>query len=968
MKTLRKANSHQRRPAVRRLSVEPLESRWLLDGEAVGTAVPPPPPPFELEKFSSTAELEQYLIDDALVRFDGLFGQPGWPYWWWWRSGGVLGGDTDGEVTPGHSETNTQVAGVDEGDLVETDGDYLYVLSGQQLVIIDALPAEEMSVTARIHFDSDPFAQYLMGERLTVLSHAYVEGGESWWGDSGGPFVGDIDIAMPFFYRTELVATVFDVSDRSAPALLQETRLDASHVDSRAIGNLVYLVTSSGFGLPAPDLNCTPPFDPTAGKPLDPNATCVYETRDAYLARISGQVLELGLPHYSAVDAGGVATSGLLTQPEEFYRPIVDNPWNLLSVVVIDVGDDASTGPAFSTSIPTDYASQIYASTESLYIANPVWRPDQVDGTATLLLKFDLNALDRRVDLSAMGEVPGRLLNQFSLDEHEGYLRIATTRGWGPDTENRVLVLAQTDESLDVVGRSENIGAGEQIFAVRFQGDRAFVVTFLRIDPLFALDLSDPEHPRSAGELEIPGFSNYLHPLGESHLIGIGRNADPASGRVEELQVSLFDVSSLDQPSITDRDSIETADWAYSEATDNHHAVGYYPEHGVLAIPVSSGEWTMEDRDGDGIKESNLYQPRTELWVWRIDPSSNGEQAVALLGRIEHDSYVRRSVRIGDTLYSISDSEVKAQAILDPSSQLGAVYFGQEDAGIGVFIPSADDPDVAEALEHPEQAAPQVVKVLVGDSNWKGDFVDWLEQDAADASTSRVVGLAGINQIKLVFSEDVQVSPSDLNIRGRDGRIYSWYGFEYNAQIATATWTIGPITADELTITLADAVRDLGRSQLDGNSDGQAGGAFAVTIGILPGDTDRNGAVELADLNAVRGGFGATGVGLSGDVNADERIDLSDLNLVRNNFGQSLTISATPLSDSTDSFGATTVFDVGGVHIVRQNARAPVDQRSTARAAATDLLFAKVSISDNWGATDRIPLIGRRLPRAAARN
>ncbi|MDZ4780428.1 MAG: beta-propeller domain-containing protein [Planctomycetia bacterium] len=961
MKTFLKANS--RRPA-RRLSVEPLESRWMLDGDSNGTAVPPPP--VELEKFSSTAELEQYLIDDALVRFDGLFGQPGWPYGWWWRSGGVFG-DTPGEVAPGHSETNTQVAGVDEGDLVETDGDYLYVLSGQQLVIIDALPAEDMSVASRVHFEGQPFAQYLMGERLTVLSHAYVDGGESWWGASGGPFVGAVDIAMPFFYRTELVATVFDVSDRAAPTLLQETRLDASHVDSRAIGNLVYLVTSSGFGLPAPELNCTPPFDPTAGKPIDPNSTCVYETRDAYLTRISGQVLELGLPHYSAVDADGDVTTGLLTQPEEFYRPIVENPWNLMSVVVIDAGDDASTGPVFSTSIPTDYASQIYASTDSLYVANPVWRPDQVDGTATLLLKFDLNAEERRVDLSAVGEVPGRLLNQFSLDEHKGYLRIATTRGWGPDTENRVLVLEQTDESLDVVGRSENIGAGEQIFAVRFQGDRAFVVTFLRIDPLFALDLSDPKNPRRAGELEIPGFSNYLHPLGDSHLIGIGRNADPVTGRVQELQVSLFDVSSLDQPSITDRDSVETADWAYSEATDNHHAVGYYPEHGVLAIPISSGEWSMEDRDGDGIKESNLYQPRTELWVWRIDPSSGGEQAVALLGRIEHDSYVRRSVRIGDTLYSISDSEVKAHAILDPASQLGALYFGQEDAGIGVFHPATDDPDVALSLEHPELAAPQVVKVLVGDSNWQGEFIDLLEQGAADTSTSPVVGLAGINQIKLVFSEEVQISPSDLVVRGRDGKTYSWYGFEYNAQIATATWTFGPMATDELSITLADAVRDLGRSQLDGDSDGQAGGAFATTIGILPGDADRSGAIEVADLNTVRNGFGAIGVGLLGDVNADDRIDLNDLNLVRNNFGQSLTIAAAPFSAPTGSTLDVTGFDVGKYHIVRWNTTATGEPSSTVRAAATDVLFNQVPLSDTWMATDRVSLIGLKLPRAARR-
>lgn len=872
MNSLRTQTSRGFRRGVQRRTVEWLESRRLLS----------------VDKFGSEAELEQFLVDDALVRYQGLFGQPGWPNWWWGREGGppVLG-DGDTGAVPGHSETNVQVSGVDEGDLVETDGDFLYVLSGQQLVIADALPAEEMAVSARVNFDGFPFAEYLMGDRLTVLSHEYVDGGMPWWGIPGGPM---IDVASPFFFRTELVVTVFDVADRAAPTVVQETRLDATHVDSRAIGNLLYLVTSGGFGLPAPELTCTPPFDPTDPTKIDPNMTCVYETQDEYLARIEGEVIELGMPHYTSQGSDGVPVTGLLTEASEVYRPLVAPAWNLLSIVVIDTSDDTSPGPEFATSLPTDYASQIYASTENLYVANPTWRPDATDGEAALLLKFQLDPVARRVDLSAWGEAPGRLLNQFSIDEHEGYLRVATTQGWGPTAANRVVVFAQNGESLEIVGQSDDFAVGEQIFAVRFQGDRAFVVTFLRIDPLFALDLSDPRNPRLAGELEVPGFSNYLQPVGETDLIGIGRNADEF-GRVEELQVSLFDVADLNQPALKDRDSVDAADWAYSEATENHHAVGYFPEYGVLAIPVSSAEWVQEDRDGDGVAETSIYRPRTELWVWRIDSAADGEEAVQPLGRIEHDSYVRRSVRIGDILYSISDVEIKAHQILDPTVQLGALYYGQDDVGVGVFEPSPDDHDAQRAIEFPETTAPQVVEVSVANSQWNGKFVDWLDSNV-DASAGQTVGFTGVDQIKVVFSEDVDVSPSDLIVTGRDGRTVPWYGFDYDAQVATATWTFGAMDADQLTIRLSDAVRDLARTRLDGDSDGQAGGAFQAVIDLLPGDIDRNGAVDLADLNAVRNGFGTDGVGLTGDVNADGRIDLNDLNVVRNHFGAT---DSTPL-------------------------------------------------------------------------
>src|SRR5690606_5418097 len=154
------------------------------------------------------------------------------------------------------------------------------------------------------------------------------------------------------------------------------------------------------------------------------------------------------------------------------------------------------------------------------------------------------------------------------LDEHAGFLRIATNSG----NSNNVYILGQDGGELNVVGRLENIAPGEQLFAVRFMGNRGYVVTFQQIDPLFALDLSNPAHPQLVGELEMPGFSTYLHPVGENYLIGIGRDAD-LTGRVQGVQVSLFDVTNLAQPRLIERFVIDTGGYAFSEATYEHHAV-----------------------------------------------------------------------------------------------------------------------------------------------------------------------------------------------------------------------------------------------------------------------------------------------------------------------------------------------------------------------------------------------------------
>jgi hypothetical protein len=519
-----------RRPnSKRRLTLEALENRLVLSSDSVlGAATIAPGP--ALEAFASAEELERFLVNDALKRYEGMFGQQTWWCGWhypWLRGGDVWTMDTMAVPEGGqdYSGTNVQVAGVDEGDIVKTDGDYLYILSGGQLVIVDAWPADEMQVASRTWIDGYPIEQYLHGDMLTVISqvqHIYIM-------NDGGRVA--IDALMPSIWPPvpaqppQVQITQIDVSDRTNPQIAQQTKLDGTLVTSRAIDNYVYVITSGHFGLPGPECTCTTdPQDPDDKPTEDPTIsdsdavviappeseyypTCTYETRDEYLRRIEGRVLELGLPQFET--RGGMLPairSGPISDPTDVYKPLAPDQFNLLSITTFDV--TGGFGPAASTSLVSDWSSAVYASLSNLYIAQQQWwRWDAENYDTTLIYQLNF-ASDGGVDPVAIGKVPGRVLNQFSMDEWNGHLRVATTSNrWGRSM-NHVFVLGQRDNRLLVVGSIMDLAPGEQIFSARFMGPQGFVVTFRQVDPLFTLDLRNPTQPRVMGELKIPGFSN----------------------------------------------------------------------------------------------------------------------------------------------------------------------------------------------------------------------------------------------------------------------------------------------------------------------------------------------------------------------------------------------------------------------------------------------------------------------------
>ena len=604
--------------------------------------------PLGAPTFILPGELEQFLIDQAVERFKNHFGVYNLP---WrvatnWPSDVIMFGnaeyivlaataDTAKISSGGYSQTNTQEAGVDEADIVETDGRYLYTFSRGQLVIADMADPENPLLVSFTEFDDSYSEMYLQGDRMTLIHRGR--------------------------FNSPAVVTVLDVSDRTSPSIIDRTEINGTIVDSRAVGDQVYVVVS---GLQIPVLESHIVYTQTdSGR----YGTRVNETLDAYVSRVRETLLETALPTYRTFAGDGtLLAEGLLTDPMRIHKPLDDFDTSLLSLVTFDVGDDLA-GPVASTGIFTTMAAEVYMSGYSFYVMRN-------GGGETAIFKFDI-ADDGTPSLVATGKVGGTLLNQFSVDEHNGHFRIATTQvvqeayvdAWGKTRFrqqrrfNNLFVLEQLGSQLVVVGSVENLAPTETIKSVRFLDDRAYVVTFRVVDPLFAVDLSDPTNPTVAGALKIPGFSDYLHPVGEDYVIGIGRDADEITGRLGPVQISLFYVGDLSDPTLVDQVTMEGARWTSSEAWSDHHAVAYFAEDQILTLPVS---WTEK------------YEQHSAIWAFEIEVDQEGGGSIEVSGSVEHKGQARRSIRLGDYLVTISQDTIKVNDLDDVDEQLAELYLG----------------------------------------------------------------------------------------------------------------------------------------------------------------------------------------------------------------------------------------------------------------------------------------------------
>jgi hypothetical protein len=354
----------------------------------------------------------------------------------------------------------------------------------------------------------------------------------------------------------------------------------------------------------------------------------------------------------------------------------------MLTVLTLDL--DKGLEPVDSDAIVAD-GRIVYASPESLYVATERWadRPvtgqegEVADGVTTAIHKFDIGD-PQRTHYRASGHVTGVLLSQWSLSEHKGALRVASTdtpTWWNPgsrrESESFVTVLREQAGELNAVGRVGELGRGERIYSVRFMGDTGYVVTFRQVDPLYTLDLSNPERPAVLGELKIPGFSSYLHPIGEDLILGVGQDADD-EGRVLGSQLAIFDVSNLRKPS---RLHHVTLGRGNSEAEYDHHAFLYWPLTRLAVIPLQSYAENGVGEYFSGALGFTLGRARGIDQLGKVShenasPGQSGKQ-------IAPGMPIRRSLVVRGALYTVSDAGVLASS-LTALTELGWAAFPQQ--------------------------------------------------------------------------------------------------------------------------------------------------------------------------------------------------------------------------------------------------------------------------------------------------
>jgi hypothetical protein len=670
-----------------------------VDGQFVATATVTvsDSPSLPAARFSTASDLEAYLQSAGLAKYADQFGKEA-PSWWGYGPvvytdvATVLGannGTTFNNSAPSHSDTNVQVEGVDEGDLVETDGTFLYTLTGQELVIVDALPAKDAHVVSRFAFSGTPTAMFLKGNLLTVISHTT---GGTWTGGllNPIPIVGGISrVIWPGTTSTSggVTVTVLDITDRAAPQMLQETKLDGDYFDARAIDNFVYIVARSEFNPPAPQTVCHDyteedkaayiktnyPNGYSLTTPYIPAQKCVYESAESYAVRASTFANDV-LPHYTTYDKDGqVVRSGLLVDATDIYGDGGKYSSQLYAMLTIDIASP-DPGPVATTGLLTGsdgYVSQqpvLFASAESLYLFDAKSTDNPEDPVVTQAWQIQFDQATGHIQPIATGQLPGTVLNQFSIDETDGWLRVATTNRspTASRTENNVFVLREDGGVLEFVGAIQDLAPTETIYSVRFFGDRGIVVTFRQIDPLFTIDLSDPLQPKVAGALKLPGFSTYIQPIDRDHVLTFGKGGP--NGWDGPPQISLFNIQDLRHPTLIDQANVGTRTWS-EDAWNDHHAVAYFPEYNVLAIPSNRTDYNYNNRLSFPWAPDYQSTDYHETFVFKIDATSatRSDFGIQTLGRIVQDSAVRRSVRIEDSLYAVADGRITIVNVLDPT-------------------------------------------------------------------------------------------------------------------------------------------------------------------------------------------------------------------------------------------------------------------------------------------------------------
>ena len=518
------------------------------------------------------------------------------------------------QASPAHSTTNTQEIGVGEPDIVVTDGNRIVSVNGGVLRVVDAATHKVTGTLDLGVYAGAATAQLLMsGDRALVLLD-----------DSAAPYYYDTVLRYPYpgypgpigNNATGTTALLVDLSGDD-PKVLDTLHSDGRYAAARMVDGTVRLVVQN---------------TPEITLPTTRGRHTLAHRVDANRAAVRRAPLSAWLPSYQVTTDGRTTTHSVPCT--SVSHPAHYKGTSMLTVYTLPLeGDLADPRPI---SLAANGAN-VYASERSLYVADA--RRTAKQGELTQLDRFDITDPGKPRYLGS-NTIQGALLNSYSMSEYDGTLRVVTTdKQYLSSANTSVYVL--DENTLDVDSRVGGIGRGEQVRAVRFIGPLGYVVTFKSVDPLFVVDLSNPMHPRVAGELTVPGYSDYLHPVGDGRLLGVGE--DVTGGLVRGLQVSLFDVSSPDDPK--QLDSV-TRDHTPSESPIDPHAFLYWAADGIAVIPIDS--WNYR-QSGAALVVKVGTDHLSVLGTVR-NPADNNHYGVG----------IERTLVIGDQLWTMSSSGLRA--------------------------------------------------------------------------------------------------------------------------------------------------------------------------------------------------------------------------------------------------------------------------------------------------------------------
>lgn len=602
-------------------------------------------------------------------------------------------------ASKGFSTTNNQVYGVEEGDLVQCDGKYLYVANSRGISIIHSYPAEKAKVVSKITFSSGaiPNEIYLNKDKLAVI-------------------LGNLQS------QSGVTIEVFDISDREKPVLKRKIDFKGNYLNSRMIGNYVYIIANTA----------AIEYEPVTGKEqirlpeisinegnytIDAKDIHYFDYPDyfdQYTLIMSFNIFNDNEAEKNETFLSG-ASQNIFSSQENIYllSPKIPDLKNYVSKIINSLKetlpyDTARQLDGLSTLSPakqisglekiindnlSDFSDQQLNALEqkmnSLFIGfnNNINRENR----KTVIRKFSIK--DGKINYNSQGEIPGSVLNQFSMDEYEGFFRVATTSqrfifGEPLSTSNNMYIL---DQKMKIAGKLEGVAPSEKIYSVRYFGPRAYLVTFRQMDPLFTVDLKDPYNPKILGELKIPGYSDYLHPFDENHLIGLGKESSatqpipidvPSGEQIRTmpvpprtggpyLKIGLFDVSDPANPKELSKYIVDE-EGSDSLALRDHHAFLFSRSKNLLVLPVSFYQEQFQIKNG--FWENNI----SGIWQGAYVFGINLKNGISLKGKVNHseekavDVYVqnpycengiKRSLYINNVLYTVSEHTVKASSL-----------------------------------------------------------------------------------------------------------------------------------------------------------------------------------------------------------------------------------------------------------------------------------------------------------------